>query len=106
MSPARIAPREPLGDPDEQLVPRRVTEGVVDDLEVVEVEEDDGDGPPVPPVQGQGVLQPVEEQRPVGQAGQHVVEGLVPQQRLAGRQLGGEPQVVPQRQVLPGEQRA
>ena len=41
-SPSRTEPRDPLGDRDEQGVAGGVAERVVDDLEVVEVEEEDG----------------------------------------------------------------
>ena len=56
---------QPLGDLDEQEVARRVAEEVVDLLEAVEVEEEDGDA-----VAARGlerVLDAIAEQRPVGE---------------------------------------
>ena len=45
-----------FGDRDEQLVADGVAQGVVDDLEVVEVDEEDADDRAVPGAAGQGVL--------------------------------------------------
>ena len=66
-----------VGRGHQHLVARRVTEAVVDDLEVVEVQEEDSGqaGPPFEPAQGQ--TQAVEEQRPVRQAGEGVVQRLM-----------------------------
>ena len=68
---------EAFGDSHEQAVAGRMPEAVVDRLEVVEVQEQHGDriGAPVAAVHGMG--EPVQEQRPVGQAGEGVVERLV-----------------------------
>ena len=93
---------QPLGHPDQQLVTRRVPQGVVDDLEVVQVEEEQRHRPQVAGVQVDRVLEPVPEQRAVGQPGQPVVEGLVAQLLLALGQLVGQPPVLPQGQVLAG----
>lgn len=75
--PAPAALAQALGDLDKQLVARAVTEAVVDRLEVVEVEQNDG-------VMLTGVLHarerirgPVTEQRPIRKVGQVVVKGLV-----------------------------
>jgi hypothetical protein len=54
-----------------------VAEAVVDLLEPVQVEEEDGHRPGLAFGPPQGVVDPVLEQGPVGQAGQRVVEGLV-----------------------------
>ena len=79
-----------LGDGAQQGVARLVPEGVVDQLEAVEVDEQDRGqlaalAPPAP------VCDPVGQQRPVGQAGQRVVERLVADRLLgglAGHRLG------------------
>jgi hypothetical protein len=61
---------EPHREGDQQLVAEPVPEAVVDDLEAVEVEEEQGEaGARRPPAALQRHLQPVDEQRPVGQAG-------------------------------------
>ncbi len=74
-----------VGHGAEQLVARPVPEAVVDQLEVVEVDEGHGrDGGVGAADPGQRVLDPVEEQRPVGQSGEGVVEGLVAQLVLEG----------------------
>ena len=74
------APAQAVGDGAEQLVAGAVAEAVVDELEVVEVDEGDrGDRRVGAADAGQGVLDAVEEQRPVRQAGERVVERLVAQ---------------------------
>ena len=79
---------EPFGHGDQQAVAGRVSEAVVDRLEVVEVQEQHGDrvGPPVASVHGVG--EPVKEQGAVGQAGERVVEGLVVELLLEGAAFG------------------
>ena len=63
---------------DQQLVAGQVAEAVVDDLEAVEVEEEDGGQPLRLAARALDRLpQPVHEQRAVGQAGERVVEGVV-----------------------------
>ncbi len=62
---------------------------VVDGLEVVEVDEQHRHRRRVPVGAGQGVLEPVGEQRAVGQAGEGVVEGVVLELRLQ-LLLGGD----------------
>ena len=66
---------EPPGRGHQQLVAGGVAEAVVDVLEVVQVDEQHGQVGLVGT--GQGVLDPLGEQGPVGQAGQAVVERLV-----------------------------
>jgi hypothetical protein len=56
-----------------------VPEGVVDLLEAVEVQEHDGHSAPGLALTCEGVLEPIPEQRPVGQPGERVVERLVHQ---------------------------
>src|SRR5205085_7739475 len=64
-------------DRREQLVPGRVPEAVVDELELVEIEEEDRHRG-VPALRlGEGVGEAVEEQRPVRQPGERVVQGLM-----------------------------
>ena len=57
---------KPVGDRDEGLVAGGVTEGVVDRLEVVEVEEQGGDGPGADSL-GERRLRGLHEPAPVGQ---------------------------------------
>jgi hypothetical protein len=79
--PAAVSrPGKAGGHLDQQLVPGCVAMDVVDLLEVVEVDDQQGDG--VLGGVGGGVKgggQPLEEERPVGQAGELVVVGAVGQ---------------------------
>ncbi len=59
-----------LGDADEESVTRLVAEGVVHVLEVVEVDQEEGDASAVAACAGRGLRQPVAQERPVGEAGQ------------------------------------
>ncbi len=86
---------QPVGDLDQQPVPRRVPEAVVDRLETVEVEV--AQAVAVASGPAEGLLQPLEEQRPVGQAGQGVVGGLVAQAQVQQSTFGG---VLHQRQLV------
>ncbi len=79
---------EPLGDPDEELVTGGMAETVVDHLELVEIEEQHGDLLRGPVGAVEGVTDPVDEQRPVGQPGERVVERLAVQLPLEGPPLG------------------
>ncbi|MCY1285441.1 hypothetical protein D9M70_343770 [compost metagenome] len=63
------------GDFPQQGVAHRVAEAVVDRLEVVQVDEQQGAAARFAQLAGHGVLQAVEEQAPVGQAGEFVAEG-------------------------------
>ncbi len=63
-----------LGDRDQQLVADRVAERVVDGLEVVDVDEQHGDGRIG---LGERLVDAVDEQRAVGQTRERVVVGLV-----------------------------
>ena len=67
---------DPAADLDQELVPHRVAEAVVDHLEAIEIQEQDGQlvGPPLRP--RQRVAQTVHEQRAVHQVRQRVPEGL------------------------------
>ena len=61
----------------QELVPGDVAEGVVDVLEHVEVDEQQRSPGARAGRAGQGVLEPVDEQEPVREPGERVVEGLV-----------------------------
>ena len=67
---------EPPRDRDQQLVADQVAEAVVDDLEAVEVEEEDGEAAcsGCRRARAMRLAQAVHEQRAVGQAGERVVE--------------------------------
>ena len=86
------AQQQALGHTRQQHVTGVVTEAVVDDLEVVEVQEEHGCGCAVPPPTGQGVRHPIGEQSAVGKPGEAVVRGLPPEllfQRLALADVAG-----------------
>ena len=76
-----VGPPPGLGQTIGQLTQGQVADAVAEDvvhsLETVEVDEEDGQGAVVPPAGGQGLVDPVVEQRPVGQPGEGVVESLV-----------------------------
>ena len=82
VSPARTALREPLAQLPEHGVPHLVAEAVVHDLEPVEVQEQHGDVGAASARAHQFLVQAVEEQGPVGQAGDVVVESLVSESLL------------------------
>ena len=69
---------QPRGDLAEQLVAVGVAEGVVDLLEAVQVDEQQGDLAVGPAAAARPCVEPVAQQHPVGQAGERVVRGLVP----------------------------
>ena len=87
-----------VGDVDQQGVSDRMTEGVVDQLEVVEVQRDHADRRPMALPHLHRVGQAQVEQGPVGQAGEGVV------QRLLGHR-GQQPPVLPDRHHLPDHHR-
>ena len=66
-----------IGDGLQQLVADGVAERVVDRLEVVEVDEQHDDRVGLGTGDAQGVVHAIEEQRPVGEPGELVVEGTV-----------------------------
>ncbi len=72
----------------DELVAGRVAERVVDHLEVVEVDQQQRHSAAAALVAGHRVLDPVAEQRPVGQAGQRVLERLAGQLALERLLLG------------------
>jgi hypothetical protein len=63
-------------------------EAVVDELEVVDVEQHDGNPPLVSPSPGEGLVVAVEEPGAVGKPGQPVVGGLVAELLLEQMALG------------------
>ena len=69
-------------DLDQQLVAGLVAERVVDRLEAVDVEQQHRDAEAEALGAAEGVLDAVEEQRAVGQAGERVVQRLVAHDRL------------------------
>ena len=79
---------EAPGDRPQQLVAREVAEGVVHALEVVEVDQQDGADAAVARDARVGLVEPVLEERPVGQAGQGVVQGAVRELGREGALLG------------------
>jgi hypothetical protein len=74
-APARFG--QTVGQLPQGQVADGVAVQVVDGLEAVEVDEEDGQGAVVAATDGQGLVDPVVEQGPVGEAGEGVVEGLV-----------------------------
>ena len=79
---------QPGRDLDQELVAGGVAEAVVDRLEVVEVEEQQGDVVPAAPRTLERVLDAVQQQRAVRQPGERVVECLVRELVLEHAALG------------------
>ena len=79
---------QPLGDRLEQQVAAGQTEGVVDALEAVEVEQQHRRHAVGAPRPGQRVVEAVVEQRAIGEPGQRVVAGLMAHPRLRRLELG------------------
>ncbi len=77
---------QPRRDPHQQLVAGAMAEAVVDELEVVDVQEHDGDLGVRP---RQRVPEAVHEQHAVGQTGQGIVQRLVADVVFAGSLLQG-----------------
>jgi hypothetical protein len=78
------AAAEPVRELLQEAVADMVAQRVVDLLEAVEVEEEEGQGP----AEAQGVLEPLAQQAAVGEPGQRVVQGLVAQPLLLRLALG------------------
>ncbi len=94
---------EPGGDGLEQQIAARMAEGVVDDLETVEVEEQDGAAPFLALCPRQRLIEPVVEQQAVGEPGERVVVGHVIQLRLGpahGADIGEGDDVMARRAAL------
>ena len=81
-------PLQPRGDLEQQRVTGRVPEAVVDDLEPVEVEEEHGEPAGLAFEPDQRLLQPVDEQYPVGQPGQRVLHRLESERLLGPLAVG------------------
>jgi hypothetical protein len=95
---------EPLGHGPNQFVASRMAEGVVDVLEVIEVDVEHGSrrARALAHLVDRG-LEPLAEEDPVGQAAQRVMQRKMPQARLAGGDgCGGAAHVAPDQE---GEQR-
>ena len=90
-------PRDGVAHPDRLLDPRRhrgeqfvsdlMAEAVVDELEVIEIEEQDGGGRLAAPLPAERLVEPVEEQDAIGQTGERVVECPVAHPVLGGLSL-------------------
>lgn len=78
-----------LGHQLEQQVAGFVAEGVIDGLEVVEIDEDQGQGLLWSLLQG--LLEPLLQQAAVGQAGEGVIEGEAAHHLFPGRTFGDIP---------------
>ena len=98
------------GQGNQQVVTDPVAQAVVDELEVVDVQEQDRDGPGVTTGAGQRLVQPVQQQLPVGQPREGVVQRPVPELLLhafllqhARLQLGVHPGVVDRKRGLDRE---
>ena len=85
---ARRQRRQSLGGRAQQLVANRVAEAVIDRLEVVEIDEDHRELAVVAPAARERQRQAILEQRPVGEAGELVVERLVAELVLERHALG------------------
>ena len=68
--------RQPGGDRHQQAVSGLVAEGIVDDLEIVDVDVQRGAGRPAPAIPGQELVDAVHDQSPVRQPRQGVMERL------------------------------
>ena len=75
-------------DGDQQQIAGEVAERVVHELEAIDVDDADGDQTPRAPRPADGRAQAVEQARAVGQAGEAVVQCLVPQGVLGLPLLG------------------
>ena len=78
---------EPIGDGDEHLVADVVSEAVVDELEPVEVQEQDGKGRRPPVETSERVREAVDDQSAVRQSGERVVHRQESQSRLGARAI-------------------
>ena len=84
-------PQHPLDAPgqlDEELVPGRVTDAVVDQLEAIQVDVEHGAAVGLAFAAAHALGDAIHQQRPVGQAGEGVVQGVVDQALLGVAPLG------------------
>ena len=79
---------DPLGHRDQEIVAREVAERIVDVLEVVEIDQQQGDRLVASAGLGDSVLQAVVQQDPIGQPGQRVVMRHVVNLLLGSLALG------------------
>ena len=77
MSPGAELRHDPVCELGEHGVPGGVPESVVDPLETVEIEVEQVGRAGMPAATGQGLADPRDQQRPVRQSGQRIVQGLV-----------------------------
>ena len=85
---ARVRPVEAIGKLADQIVAGRMAKRIVDVLEAVEIEVEERDARAVAPRLDQAAIEPVDEERAVGEPGQRIVKGQVLRLRLARLQLG------------------
>ena len=83
-----MQPQQPLRDGLQQRVADGMTESVVDLLEAVEIEHQDRQAAPALTHGRQRLLEPLTQERPVGQVGQNVVMRQVRDPRLGPPALG------------------
>ena len=84
----RAAGTQALRHLDEQLVAGSVSERVVHRLEPVEVDEQHRGAQPVPPRAREGLAQAVDDERPVREAGERVVQGAIFERLFGGAPIG------------------
>jgi hypothetical protein len=78
---------QPPGNLDEHRIADDVTVAIVDRLELVEVDEQDRSGARVPGRVGDRVAQAIVQQRPVGEARERVMDGVVARLLLTAQSL-------------------
>ena len=100
VSPGADGVLESAGGLHQQFVAGLVADGVVDRLEAVEVDEEHGRAAVAAAAAGQGLPDPLGEQRAVGQVGERVVRGVVLQLRLQPHPFGDVPAVEDQAAVV------
>ncbi|MPN02000.1 hypothetical protein SDC9_149213 [bioreactor metagenome] len=66
-----------LGDHPQQIIPHRMSQRIIDNLETIHIQKQQGKAGVHPVGKGAGLLQAVGQQHPVGQAGQGVIAGNV-----------------------------
>jgi hypothetical protein len=79
---------EATTDFGEQSIAGAVTKRIIDNLEVVEVKEQDGDVPTTPVTAGDRPLDVIPEEDPVGESGQRIVKRVVDELLLEALLLG------------------
>src|SRR5208282_4429309 len=86
----RVANRraEAPRDLEEEVIPGVVSVMVVDRLETVQVDEEEGEAPLLPPGPGHGTLEPIEEQGAIGQGRQGIIVGEALEALLEPAPLG------------------